>query len=282
MNQQCVYLVFGDLHGRILPAFQFAKAWSQWNETPLAGLLQVGDLGYFPDINKIDKATLKHAKDDPLELGTLDIITPNALADQVFHSTDFNLWFTSGNHEDFDQLEALARAAGRANDFAVDAYLRVRGIRDGRVMDLPGGCRVGAIWGVDGESENRRKKLPPRGYIHESSVTKLSAERFDVLLTHDCHRDAMIPTAGSEYVQMLLELAKPRFHFFGHYKGPGHEVPSHTTTRSYFMTGFEMRGNTDSPESGSVGVLEWGEEPTFEFVPRKQLSHFRRENWKKW
>jgi hypothetical protein len=38
------YLVFGDLHGRILPAFRLALAWQRDHGERLAGLLQVGDL----------------------------------------------------------------------------------------------------------------------------------------------------------------------------------------------------------------------------------------------
>ena len=43
------YLIFGDLHGRILPAFRLAMAWEREHGLRLDGLLQVGDLGYFPD-----------------------------------------------------------------------------------------------------------------------------------------------------------------------------------------------------------------------------------------
>ena len=78
------YLVFGDLHGRILPAFRLATVWAREHATPVAGILQVGDLGYFPDISRLDKATLRHAKDDPTELGAQGIIAPNQLADAVF------------------------------------------------------------------------------------------------------------------------------------------------------------------------------------------------------
>jgi hypothetical protein len=37
------YLIFGDLHGRILPAFRLALAWQRDHGERLAGLLQVGD-----------------------------------------------------------------------------------------------------------------------------------------------------------------------------------------------------------------------------------------------
>ena len=52
------YLVFGDLHGRVLPAFRLALAWQRDHGACLAGLLQVGDLGYFPDLSRLDKAGL--------------------------------------------------------------------------------------------------------------------------------------------------------------------------------------------------------------------------------
>ena len=63
------YLVFGDLHGRVLPAFRLAQAWSREHGVPLAGLLQVGDLGYFPDPSRFDQATRRHAEKDDLESG---------------------------------------------------------------------------------------------------------------------------------------------------------------------------------------------------------------------
>ncbi len=63
------YLIFGDLHGRILPAFRLAMTWEREHGLRLDGLLQVGDLGYFPDPARLDKATARHAAADPLELG---------------------------------------------------------------------------------------------------------------------------------------------------------------------------------------------------------------------
>jgi hypothetical protein len=60
------YLIFGDLHGRILPAFRLAVRWEREHGTRLDGLLQVGDLGYFPDPARLDKATARQAADDPL------------------------------------------------------------------------------------------------------------------------------------------------------------------------------------------------------------------------
>jgi hypothetical protein len=278
------FLVFGDLHGKVLPALRLAACWSREHARPLAGVLQVGDLGYFPDPSRMDRATVRHAKDDPLELGTLDVTSPNDLADRTFDDPACPpaLWFTAGNHEDFDELERLAGASGRQPDFAADAYTRVRGIKDGRVID-PAGVRVAAVWGVDGVGANRRTNLPRRAYVAERAVNRLLAESFDVLLTHDAPAGAKRAGYGSEPVLTLIERRQPAFAFFGHYHGAGEEVyrPEFGRTRVFHMAGLELtpRGG-GVPKTGSVGVLTWGEGGGFEFVPDSWLKTFTRHNWK--
>ncbi len=80
--------MFGDLHGRILPAFRFAS----WRPTrtgcDLAGLLQVGNVGYYTDISHCNQATLRHAKYDPLELGSLTVVVRTEIADRVLDNED--------------------------------------------------------------------------------------------------------------------------------------------------------------------------------------------------
>src|SRR5215213_10164757 len=93
-------LIVGDRHGRILPAFRLAMLWEREHGIRLDGLLQVGDLGYFPDPTRLDKATARHAA-DPLELGASLVVEPNREADEVFHGAvgpPPPLWFTAGNH----------------------------------------------------------------------------------------------------------------------------------------------------------------------------------------
>ncbi len=282
-----VFLVFGDLHGRILPAFRFASYWSARTGCELAGLLQVGDMGYYTDISHCDKATLRHAKDDPLELGSLDVVTRTEIADRVLEDDPFctfNLWFTAGNHEDFDELERFARASGKdQHDFAVDAYCRVRGIKDGEVHPFPCGLKAGAVWGVDGGGPNARQNLPPRGYISEKAVDQLALDAFDVLLMHDAPKDAKRPGYGSELLQTLIELSQPRFAFFGHYGGDGSKIErDYGTTEVFHLAGFELRTRDGHPESGSVGVLQWDESDasSFAFIDDADLKPFTRHNWK--
>jgi hypothetical protein len=260
----------------------------------------------------MDKASIRHAKDDPLELGALDVATRTDIADRVFDDDPFcppGLWFTAGNHEDFDELERFARAAGRdQHDFAVDAYCRVRGIKDGAVHSFPAssrdcaaseardagtncGLKTAAVWGVDGGGPNARQNLPPRGYISERAVDRLTTEAFDVLLMHDAPAGAKRDGYGSELLLALIELAQPRFAFFGHYRGDGERIEKdYGRTEVYHLAGFEMRTRDGHPESGSVGVLEWevpsarregfGTDGTFEFIADDELKPFTRHNWK--
>src|SRR5262249_24122758 len=78
------YLIFGAVAARIRPAFRLAMGWEGEHGVRSDGLLQVGDLGYFPDIARLDKATARHAAADPLELGACLVVVPNRQADEVF------------------------------------------------------------------------------------------------------------------------------------------------------------------------------------------------------
>ncbi|MEO2089957.1 MAG: metallophosphoesterase [Gemmataceae bacterium] len=278
------FLVFGDLHGRVLPAFRLAACWSREHHTPLAGLLQVGDLGYFPDLTRLDKATIRHAKDDPLELGVQDLIRPTEWADTVFADPYCPpaLWFTAGNHEDFAELERLAHGHARDPHFPVDHYLRVNAIQDGQVSGLAGGVRVGAIWGVDGKESTRRTNLPNRGYIRERSADRLLHRPFDVLLCHDAPYSAKRAGFGSTLLVTLIELAQPAFAFFGHYKGVGsRSAVGFGATQVYHLAGFELHGPDGTADDGSVGLLTWADgRGAFEYLDPAWLRTFGRGNWK--
>jgi hypothetical protein len=284
MSDTATFLVFGDLHGRVLPAFRLASYWSRTFATPLAGILQVGDLGYFPDLTKLDKATVRHAADDPLELGVQDVIRPTEIADAVFDEPTCppGLWFTAGNHEDFADLSRLAHGHANFPQFAVDHYCMVNAVQNGRVVTLDGGLRVAAVWGVDGAESTRRTNLPERGYIDERAIDRLLREPFDVLLCHDAPYSAKRFGYGSQLLARLIELARPAFCFFGHYKGEGGpSLVNFAPTGVFHMAGFEMRGRGQTTEVGSVGVLRWADgRGEFEHLDPAWLRTFTRSNWR--
>jgi hypothetical protein len=276
------YLVFGDLHGRVLPAFRLAQAWSREHVVDLAGLLQVGDLGYYPDPARFDKATRRHAERDSLEGRVRLIARPSEEADAVFadERCPGALWFTPGNHEDYDALKECERGAGRqADSFAVDAYGKLRCLRDGRVAGLPGGLRVGALWGIDDCAPRARERIPPRARISRRGTTSLSRAAFDVLLTHESPRDAVLPDQGSEEIGAVIRSARPAFAFFGHYHRTGRRVEGDFgATRVYHLSHLELDSRA---EEGSVGVLTWdGGAGEFDYLDPEWLRTVTRHNWK--
>ncbi len=280
-----VFFVFGDLHGRILPAFRLATLWAREHATPVRGILQAGDLGYFPDLSRLDKATQRHAQADPLELGIQDILAPTPLADAVFNDPDCPpaMWFTAGNHEDFEALRDRERAGLSADQrtFRADYYMMLRGIRDGHVACLPDGLRVGAVWGIDPDA---RPRTPAAARIASRSVSRLAAESFDVLLAHDGPRDAITPGAGSAEISSLLDSVGPPLAFFGHYESPVREVENRSgRSRLYHLAGFELHHRGGSAEPGSCGIVRrsaglW----EFEYVADAWLERFTRDTWPRW
>jgi hypothetical protein len=277
------YLVFGDLHGRILPAFHLALAWGREHGVRVAGLLQVGDFGYFPDASRLDKATRRHAEKDPLELGAQLIAAPSKEADALFGRDDLPeaLWFIAGNHEDYEALELLAHGVGASpDDFPVDVYGRVRCLRDGHVASLPGDVRVGALWGIDDRAPKARHNVPLRGRIRERSTWELAYAAFDVLLTHDSPRDLVYTESGSTLISSVVHEAKPAFAFFGHYHPNSRVATEIGSTRIFHLHGLEFRGPGRTAEPSSVGVLRWGPDGgTFDYLDSDWLRTVTRDNW---
>jgi len=63
--------VFGDVHGHLRLMFQLCRLWQKEHKIHLDGVLQCGDIGFFPDISRVDSATRQYAKRDPEELSCL-------------------------------------------------------------------------------------------------------------------------------------------------------------------------------------------------------------------
>jgi hypothetical protein len=147
---------------------------------------------------------------------------------------------------------------------------------------LPGPLRVGALWGIDDQAPNARRRTSAEGRIRERSLTALVGLEFDVLLTHESPRDAVLVGSGSEGIGLVIELARPAFAFFGHYGGAGGRIEGEFgNTRVFHLCGFEMRREGSCAEKRSVGVLTWdGESGSFEYLADAWLRMFTRHNWR--
>lgn len=272
------YLVFGDLHGRVLPAFRLAQAWSREHGVPLTGLLQVGDLGD----SRFDRSGKRHVEKDAAESGVRLVVQPSEEAEAVFaeEGCPETLWFTAGNHENYEWLKSCERKVRPETDtFGVDAYGKLRCIRDGHVAELPGGLRVGALWGIDDRAPRARKQIPAGGRISSRGTKALTCARMDVLLTHESPRDAIHPDNGSANIGTIIRCVQPAFAFFGHYHSTGCQVEGDFgRTSVYHLSHLEFRSRA---EEGSVGELTWdGSAGTFTYLDPAWLRTVTRHNWK--
>ena len=278
------YLVLGDLHGRVLPAFVLARAWQRDHGEPVAGLLQVGDMGYFPLTSRLDRATKRHAERDAMELGAQGVIRASPEADALFEQPDVPgpMWFVAGNHEDHELLaECYGLPGSTDDDFPADYYGRLRCICSGHVVTLAEGLRVGGLWGIDDEAPGHRRNVTPLMRLEPRRARELACRSMDVLLTHESPRDAMILDAGSEAITTLLATARPAFAFFGHYHGEGRlDECDFGPTRVYHLAGLEFRGEGGSAEDRCAGVLRWQEGAgSFEYLSPRWLRTLTRHNW---
>lgn len=170
--------VFGDTHGHLRLMFQLCRLWQLDNGVHLDAVLQCGDLGFFPTLGNIDKATRSFAQRDPEELAFARFfaqplpLEEDALLNRTLLGApdDLNtvrcpvLW-CEGNHEDFEALRELVgtRALVPVDAFGVFHYLQPGRIAEVTVLDVPtfvpGFERYTRVW----EHEKRTGIICPRG-----------------------------------------------------------------------------------------------------------------------
>ncbi len=229
-NKQLNFAVFGDIHGRIALMYTLAVLWQQHSKIKLDGLLQVGDMGAFPDSSKLDKATKKHAEKDADELGfqKFYIETPESEF-YLQHKDSPCTYFVRGNHEDFDYLGNFIKPS------SIDPWRKIWFIPDNQTMNVGdeyqpvkvagfGGIAPGAEKHSRGKfaREQYRKsqktgKLGPR-FFSVTSIENISTDLYnaDILMTH---AGPICPELinGSMLIEELVKYVKPRVHLFGHH-----------------------------------------------------------------
>ena len=70
-----ILAVFGDVHGALDAMYWCVGRFEEKHRVRAVGVLQVGDMGVFPDLARLDQATWKRAKEDPTELGAVDYVS---------------------------------------------------------------------------------------------------------------------------------------------------------------------------------------------------------------
>ncbi len=192
---------------------------------------------------------------------------------------------------------------------APDAPTASLTLRDGQTdvgpgLTIIGVGRIGAPAGYFGDDAERRRgshahdqrqrlrNADPRGrrnrYIQPEESARIRALRTracDVLLTHDCAVDAMMPGSGSDEIGWLLAEARPAYHFFGHYGGPcvtRTDANGVTSVCKLADLHWNPTDYSQRLEAGSMGLLRWqsAEDHQFEVVSAPWLREYTAHSWR--
>lgn len=300
MNNDMRYIaVFGDTHGHIRLMFQLCRLWQLKHNRWLDGVLQCGDLGFFPDMTQIDKATRRFYKRDPEEMGFARFFSPfgfretDALLEQTLCGPSDSLetvtapvYWCHGNHEDFGELE---RIVGNQNLSSVDYFAKLWHLRTGYTSTL-GDIEVAAIGGAPEQADPDDKKRHPYSHwkwINERACNQLLGQHFDLLLSH-CAPQGIggeSENFGSIYLGTVVDICQPAYNFFGHHHQP---IPAYQIgkTQCFWLNDVNFQRNHHGTFSqinpACMGILRWDNHDTHDFNivddPWFHNIHFK--NWK--
>jgi Icc-related predicted phosphoesterase len=217
MNKK-TFAVFGDIHGRLTLMLMLSRAWEKETGRKLDGVLQVGDMGAYPDLSRLDDATRRYADRDADELGFSQYLQGCREGAELLEGGGWPVVWVRGNHEDFDYLSRFQQPT------AVDPWGRLIFLPDGQQYTLAG-VRIGAMGGMAPRYERRGRgrvahqktaasdpRLVPHQLINTAFVDTTPA----VLLTHAGPKAPAL-SAGSQLLTQLCERIRPRVHLFGHH-----------------------------------------------------------------
>jgi Icc-related predicted phosphoesterase len=246
--------------------YEAVQSWERAQDQKVDFVLQAGDMGIFPDLNRLDSATRRFGREDPTELLASLYVEGKQVAS---HST----FFVRGNHED---QEFLSKIGTGAVDPA-GKIVHLGGAFPVRIGGEEKGFSVVTLGGIEPRVEDPLSGWYSGGnpkYFDQREVRKLlnlPSETIDILLTHDgpkgyCFRNN--PVAGSLVLLEAVKKLQPRFHFFGHYQ---HSPAEATLGRTRIVPLNRDDVYTLPNRDGGMGILDtasW----TFEFVTERDLG----------
>jgi Icc-related predicted phosphoesterase len=271
--------ILGDLHGHYTLAFTLLKRWEQKTGKTLDALLQVGDMGIFPEPDvRLDEATKRFAEKDSDEISFRDFYRGEGDASLFFDGDNplFNreMYFIRGNHEDFEFLDALK---SRDGVIAVDHYRKFLYIADGTRVEIKtraGVLQVGGLGGLEQKGSTQK----PWHFANNAYRRALALSNIDILLTHEPPADA---GKGSEKIRALIEYVQPTYHFCGHIHEEGRQLPVRGKTQSYLMNEVNFHGQRNLRPKG-IGILSWNgkQDHAFTYVGEPWLEEYTRQNYR--
>ena len=205
--------LLGDLHGRVFRALAVLDRWQREQGRRFDLIIQVGDVGVFPDLARLDTATQRFAAEDAAELGFHRLLTADGeLAGRLRRLRQQlagPICFIHGNHDDVVWLR-------QAPHGVVDPFDLFRYVPDGTVTEIED-ATIAFLGGVETEA-TRAEALNQEAYTRLMAWDRIP---IDLLVTHDAPYGVAVGyrgnTQGSPAITALIDRVQPRFHVAGHY-----------------------------------------------------------------
>lgn len=286
--------IFADLHGRILLAFKLCARWQKETGEKIDLILQAGDLGAYPDMSRLDRATHKYAARDATELGFMHYFcTYDPEVAAMLAETDCPMIFVRGNHEDHIWLNELEQAE-EGPIFPIDVYQRVFHLKTGLPWTFQQGSEQITVLGIgrvnppDDEPERHLQKyIQP---YEAERIARMEKGPVDVLLTHHSRTDFVLlergvkikASTGMQEIEYILDLFQPSYHFFGHYGGPPQvRLDTNQVTLSVKLADLHWQKGNPVLEDGAMALLRWHspDEHQFTLLEYSWLKEYRSATW---
>lgn len=204
----------GDVHGCVLHALGGVLMLQHRRGLRLDAVVQVGDLGAYPDVDRFDEPSRRFLPLSPAQADFFRLLdpTPELAADVRDALAQLpQVLFVSGNHEDHEWLAALHEASG-TDIVPVDPLGALHHVVSGHVMEIAG-LRTAFLGLIES---------PTMDYDEAAYAALLDAEpgSVDVLVTHDGPHGMSQwrgELQGSPKLSRLIERLQPALHVSGHY-----------------------------------------------------------------
>ncbi len=276
--------IFSDIHGKILLPFKLVDLYQKQTNEKIDFILQCGDMGCYPNLDNLDKATIKHAKTDRDELGFYDDFSKEVPEIRRFlDQLDIDMICVRGNHEDHDYLDKLEEKSVETM-YPIDMYHRVFVCKTGFKQELKTKDEILSFVGIGriGDRKSRTNARFIQDYekkqIHK--LIKDNTNIFDVLITHD-KDDGSERGYGMTEISEVLDNLIFKYHFYGHTGEPyKEELHSNGITKSVKIKEAEFN-DSGILEKGVMVILEKkGSDISIKVVDQKLTNCLTKYNWR--
>ncbi|HEY3186115.1 MAG TPA: metallophosphoesterase [Solirubrobacteraceae bacterium] len=208
----------GDVHGQVFHALAVVATCQARLGRRFDLVVQVGDLGAYPEPARMDEASRRYLVADPSQADFGRLLRATGRRAESLRRLRAQLaaplHFLRGNHDDVAWLATLRRdeASGTA---PVDRFDLFRYVPDGAVLDV-GSWRLGFLGGAE-EEGGTAAGIDPAAV---EALASRGAGAFEVLVTHDAPYGAAVgfhgQIQGARAVTRVLDAVQPAFHVAGH------------------------------------------------------------------